>query len=316
MNPYLIFGINNNASLDKLVKLISDNFNIELSLLNKTDFIKSNETYIYNNDKIINQILNQKSDFNNNIIDQVLYFETEPKFIKYINIIKSNNEQTLQNSDKNYILPKYYNNSEYDYYYVIYFNLIKYIQDNNLIDERFENLNTLFLNFDIKKYDPNFEKLYVFYDPESLFNETFFEYINKHMKIEYEDINYITVGRNDNVYIITDKKITKFLDEHINEICDYLCNKDIYYEYTLIKVDKNYLDKFEIDNLSIGSIYDYFKNYDNKHKNIILDSVCYDHDDDIEDDWSFVCKYKDYNSDRMDQYFVIYTKYPNKVKFI
>ena len=55
--------------------------------INKNDFRELNNSYIYNNQEIIQNIINVKKDFENNIIDQILYFETEPKYIPFINII-------------------------------------------------------------------------------------------------------------------------------------------------------------------------------------------------------------------------------------
>lgn len=329
MKSYLIIGVNNNASFIDLFRAISNNFNIDLSTLKEKDFIKSNNSYICKNSRIINKIINYNKDFNNDVIDQILYFKTEPEYINFINIIKLDKDTLIKNSSKNLILPNYFNNPNYDDYYVIDFNIInyiKFIQEDDTFDEninKLNNINNIFKDFDIKKYNPNFIEVNVFCDhfKEDLF-DIITNYINKHLNICNNDY-YKTVGYNDNVYIITDENVNKFINENIDEIAREVNDlADSYIEHTQINIDKKYIDKIDIDYMSIGTMYDNYKDNPNRDK-IILDDCNFKDAENasyrinpINNYWDFIVYYHDFNSESLDTYFLIYSDYLDKANFI
>ena len=327
MKSYLIIGVNNNVSIISLFRAISENFNIDLSSLKEKDFIKSNNSYICKNSRITNRIINYNKDFNNDVIDQILYFKTEPEYINFINIIKANYKTIIQNSSKNYILPKYFNSPNYDDYYVIEFNIInyiKYIQEEDTFDENIDklnNINNLFRDFDIKQYNPNCVKLNVFCDE---FEEGCFDiitdYIDQNLNL-CDDTNYYKiVGYDDNVYIITDENVNKFIDENINEINEI--TKDDFLYHTQINIDKKYINKIDIDFQSIGQMYTYYKDSINRN-NIILDNLDLEEEKHrryglalIDTYWDYIEHFHNYNSDHMDTYFLIYSDYTDKASFV
>jgi len=329
---YLIFCLKVKSSLTNLIKLISKNYNIQLKLLNKTDFIQSNNTFIFNNQQIINKILSLKKDFNN--IDQLLYFESIPEFIPYFNIIELNTK-TLNNKfeniydfSKNYILPKYFNNPDYDKHYIIEFNMIDYInniQENDTFNKninKLKDINNIITKFDILQFESINIRLHILciYDDndniqvkKNAFNN-FINIIKVQTKYNKNDFYKITDNDSEMFYesgkicIITNEEINKFLDTNTGKqiIKDYqtqINNTKLTFANTIIEVNKDYINKFNINYLSMCDIY-------NK----------YDSDDDIimQIDWDDINEAilgNDEEENRYNPYFVIEGN-PNKIKFI
>ena len=105
----------------------------------------------------------------------------------------------------------------------------------------------------LKQYNPNFVKLNVFCDE---FKDGIFDiitnYINQNLNLSDDNNYYKLVGYDDNVYIITNEKVNKFIDENINEIT--ILTKNVFLFHTQINIDKKYIDKIDIDFQTIGQM--------------------------------------------------------------
>ena len=306
---FLVFCFENEFLLTRLIKIISEEYDLDLSILNEFDFIKSNNSYIYKNQETINKILDLKKDFDE--VDQVLYFESELALIPYINIVKYDNENVLNNLKNNYIIPKYFNNKDYDHYYLIDFNIIdfiKFIQFNNTFDEnidKLKDLNNLVSIFDVVKFNIQFKKINVFSiedeDDEDLF-DTFIDNIKKLTHTNNNDF-YKYDGNYSTILIITNDKINKFINDLETDQLEKLLDlNDYLWCHTQIEVQSKMLNKIKIDYMPLSLIYDDYK--DNPTNIIISDNI----------DWDDVCKYYYYG--QPDTYFVIECEYPVEIRFL
>lgn len=309
---FLVFCFENLFPLTSLIKIISEKYEIDLSILNEIDFIKSNNSYIYKNQENINKILDLNKDLSE--VDQVLYFETELALIPYINIVEYDDENVLNNLKNNYIIPKYFNNKDYINYYLIDFNIIdyiKFIHFNNTFDEnidKLKDLSNLVSNFDVVKCNIQFKKINVFSienedDDEYLF-DTFIDNIKKLTHTNNNDF-YKFDGYYSTILIITDDKINKFINNLETDQLEKLLDLDDYlWCHTQIEVYNKILNKIKIDYMTLSSIFD---DYKNNPTNILISN-------DI--DWAYVGEYHNYNSQRMDTYFVIECKNLDKIRFV
>lgn len=283
---YLIFCLKNKLIIDNLINLISNNYNIQLELLNKNDFIKSNNCYIYINQQIINKILTLKIEFNE--IEQVLYFESSPEYIPYFNIIQINLEDNFKikyDTLLNYFFPTYFINNEKseDNYYLIQFNMIDYIQsidsedlNNKLIT--LKNKNNIISNFDVLHFKPvyvNLNIIGVLIGKNKIFNN-FINNIKQSINIindnfyridgdeEHEDFESRTL-------IILDENVNNFLNSDdgkklINsfkqEIKTYITQKrkitnyieKYFFRHSIIKVNNRHINDINVIFIPISDI--------------------------------------------------------------
>lgn len=141
---YLIFYTE--YSLNSLIKNIKSIFKIPF---NKKDFNKCNKNiYLYNNQEIINSLLNNKNIneevfLNYNTI-QILHFETE--FIDCINIINGNRSYILNNSFKNCFIPNNIQINKTTEFIILELDLFK-LNQNYSYD--FNNIQQTITNFEI-----------------------------------------------------------------------------------------------------------------------------------------------------------------------
>ena len=274
---YLVFCINNNITKAKLINMISKNYKLQKSKLISSDFIKSNNSYIYTNLSIINKILKLKIEFND--IDQVLYFETKPEYISYFSIIKLNNDfKTEYDTMSNYFFPKYYinNNKTEDNYYLIKFKMIDYIQSiqsNNKLNIKINTLkdkNNIVSKFDILHFKPVYVNLNVIgidTNNSDIFNN-FINNIKRLTHTTYDDFYRIDGEEYENdsrVLIILDEEINIFLNSVegknlINdlkqEIINYFKQRDgeyfnvnvkKYFCHSILKIHNKYIDDIDIN---------------------------------------------------------------------
>ena len=327
---YLVFCLKYEITLNRLIKLISNNYNIKSSLLKKSDFIESNNCFIFKNQSNINKIINLQKDFNN--IDQILYFESKPEYLPYINIIKLNNKfkfENIYNFSKNYKFPKYFNDPNYDNHYIIEFNMIDYfknIQEKSLLNvniNKLKNINNIISKFDILQFESINVKLHilcVYDDKDNIHvNKTIFNSFINNIKnqINYNKNDFYNITNNDSetfynqckICIITNEEINKFLDTNTGKqiIKDYntqINNKKLSFANTIIEVNKDYINKFNINYLAL---YDIYSKYDRDDDDIIMKIDWDDINEAVNGDDIF--------DQRYDPYFVIEGN-PDRIKFI
>lgn len=302
---YLVFSLKSEIPLNELIKLISINY--DLLHVIESDFIKSNNSYIYNNQENIDKILELKKNFNN--IDQLLYFETDPKYIPYFNIININKNLEKINLNKTYILPTYFNNPNYDNYYIIEFNMIdyiKYIYTHKIFNkniDKLNDLNSIVSNFDIIQFETlttiiNVIAIYKEDVNKNTFNNSIFDnLINNIKKYIKKDTFYRIEGEKSKVLVIIDQEVNNFLNTNIGKqiIDDFWYSKK-----ASIEIYKNHLNKFKID---YASVYDIYNKY-NKEDNIILNGINY----------KKIRKY--YKNDESQETFFVIEGDPNKIHFL
>ena len=121
---YLVFGLEfKDTFLIKVMKNLQSKYNLnnlepfkkDTLKIEEKDFIKTGDyTYIYTNEKIINEILKVKIHYDNifyrDDIEQVLYLETNPEYIPYLKVHKFSSIQILENYDKPLIIPEFNKN--------------------------------------------------------------------------------------------------------------------------------------------------------------------------------------------------------------
>lgn len=273
---YLIFCVNNNITKTELIKLIIKNYKIHKSDLKTSDFIKSNNSYIYTNHSIINKILKLKIEFND--IDQVLYFETKPEYIPYFSVIRLNNTfKTEYNSISNYFFPTYYINNDKteDNYYLIKFKMIDYIQSiqsNNKLNDKIKTLkdkNNIVSKFDVLHFKPVYINLNVIgidIDNSDIFdnfinnikrlthttNDDFYRIDGEEDKYEHESRVLIILDEEINIFLNSDegKNLIKNFQQEVENYFKQKYKKiniKQYFRHSILKIHNKYIDDIDIN---------------------------------------------------------------------